>query len=216
MANAKTLIQNRAQVGGGPAEILDYVNEKLCEGNRLQYFVTVWLAIIELSTGKGMAANAGHEHPALRRADGNFELVLYHHSPGVAMFEGMHFAEHPFALHPGDTLFVYTDGVAEATDNRNVLFDTDRMLEALNRDPGADPETLVRTVRHAIDRFVGDAPQFDDITMLALRYNGALDSAKELTVDAVRENFDRVYDFLDSFLNGFDCSPEKKIKSGSR
>ena len=63
---------------------------------------------------------------------------------------------------------------------------------------------------------VGDAPQFDDITMLALRYNGALDSAKELTVDAVRENFDRVYDFLDSFLNGFDCSPEKKIKSGSR
>lgn len=94
--------------------------------------------------------------------------------------------------------------------NRNVLFDTDRMLEALNRDPGADPETLVRTVRHAIDRFVGDAPQFDDITMLALRYNGALDSAKELTVDAVRENFDRVYDFLDSFLNGFDCSPEKK------
>ena len=90
------------------------------------------------------------------------------------------------------------------------------MLEALNRDPGADPETLVRTVRHAIDRFVGDAPQFDDITMLALRYNGALDSAKELTVDAVRENFDRVYDFLDSFLNGFDCSPEKKIKSGSR
>ena len=210
MANAKSLIKNRAQIGGGPAEILDYVNEKLCEGNKLQYFVTVWLAIIELSTGKGTAANAGHEHPALRRADGDFELVIYRHSPGVAMFDDMLFTEHPFELYPGDALFVYTDGVAEAADSENVLFDTERMLKALNKDPGAEPETLVRTVRSEIDSFVGDAPQFDDITMLALRYNGAAKSAEELTVDAVSENFDRVLDFVDSFLNGFDCPQENK------
>ena len=210
MANAKSLIKNRAQIGGGPAEILDYVNEKLCEGNKLQYFVTVWLAIIDLSTGKGVAANAGHEHPALRRADGDFELVIYPHSPGVAMFDEILFTEHSFELYPGDALFVYTDSVPEAADNENVLFDTDRMLKALNKDPGAEPETLVRTVRSEIDRFVGDAPQFDDITMLALRYNGAAKSAEELTVDAVSENFDRVLDFVDSFLNGFDCPQENK------
>ena len=173
MVIAKTLIKNRAQMGGTPAEILSYVNERLCENNKLQYFVTVWLAIVELSTGKGMAANAGHEHPALRRAGGEFELVIYKHSPGVAMLDGVPFKEHSFELHPGDTVFVYTDGVPEATDKDNVLFDNDRMLAALNQDPDADPETLLQTVRKEVDAFVGDAPQFDDLTMLAFRYHGA-------------------------------------------
>ena len=211
MANAKTLIKNRTQEGGGPSQILDYVNEKLCEGNKQQYFVTVWLAIIDLSTGKGLAANAGHEHPALRRAGGEFELVLYRHSPGVAMFEGMSFMEHSFALRPGDTLFVYTDGVPEATDSDNVLFDNGGMLKALNKDPGADPKTLLQTVRAEIDAFIGDAPQFDDITMLALRYNGA-ENTDELTLDAKGENFDTVIDFVDGYLNRFDCSPVNKNK----
>ena len=175
MVNAKTLIKNRALMGGGPAEILDYVNEKLSERNKLQYFVTVWLAIVDLTTGKGLAANAGHEHPSLRRKGGEFDLVIYNHSPGVAMFESMLFREHPFELKPGDTLFVYTDGVPEATDNENNLFGTDRMLAALNRDTDADPETLLRTVRKEIDDFVGGAPQFDDITMLAFRYHGSDD-----------------------------------------
>ena len=211
MANAKTLIKNRTQEGGGPAQILDYVNEKLCEGNKLQYFVTVWLAIIELSTGKGLAANAGHEHPALRRADGDFELVIYRHSPGVAMFDDMCFTEHSFELKPGDTLFVYTDGVPEATDGGNVLFDTGRMLNALNKDPGAEPKALLHTVRSEIDAFIGDTPQFDDITMLALRYNGA-DSPDELTLDAKRENIDTLIDFVDGHLDRVDCSAENRNK----
>ena len=210
MVNAKTLIKNRALMGGGPAEILDYVNEKLSERNKLQYFVTVWLAIVDLTTGKGLAANAGHEHPSLRRKGGEFDLVIYNHSPGVAMFESMLFREHPFELKPGDTLFVYTDGVPEATDNENNLFGTDRMLAALNRDTDADPETLLRTVRKEIDDFVGGAPQFDDITMLAFRYNGNDEPVKELTVDAVRENLDQVIGFADSCMSGFDCSQESK------
>ena len=173
MVIAKTLIKNRAQMGGGPGEILQYVNEQLCEGNDAELFVTVWFAILDLKTGKGLAANAGHEHPALRRADGQYELVVYRHSPAVATMEGMRFREHEFELHPGDSLFVYTDGVAEATNAQEELFGTDRMLTALNRDPGAAPETLLRTVRKDIDAFVGDAPQFDDITMLGLRYMGS-------------------------------------------
>jgi len=184
MVIAKTLIKNRAQMGGGPAEILNYVNEKLCENNKLQYFVTVWLAIVEISTGKGVAANAGHEHPALRRAGGEFELVKYIHSPGVAMIDGVRFREHTFELYPGDTVFVYTDGVPEATDNNNVLFESDRMLAALNKDPDADLETLLRTVRKEIDDFVNGAPQFDDITMLAFRYDGPQKSEPEPTADS--------------------------------
>ena len=172
MVIAKTLIKNHAQLGERPAEILKNVNEQLCEGNEAELFVTVWLAIIEISTGKGVAANAGHEHPALRRANGNYELVVYRHSPAVATMEGMRFREHEFELHPGDSLFVYTDGVAEATNSDLQLFTTDRMLTALNRNPDASPEELLKNVRHDIDTFVGDADQFDDITMLGFHYKG--------------------------------------------
>lgn len=172
MVIAKTLIKNRAQMGGGPAEILSYVNEQLCEGNEAELFVTVWFAILDLTTGKGLAANAGHEHPAIRRAGGEYVLEIYRHSPAVATMKGMRFREHEFELYPGDSLFVYTDGVAEATNASNELFGNDRMLDALNEDPEATPEKLLPTVRRYIDNFVGDAPQFDDITMMCLLYKG--------------------------------------------
>ena len=172
MVIAKTLIKNHALHGESPSEILCNVNNQLCDGNEAEMFVTVWLAIIELSTGKGVAANAGHEHPVVRRGDGSYELVVYRHSPAVATMEGIRFRQHEFELKPGDRLYVNTDGVPEATDAHNELFGSERMLEALNRDPNADPQTLLKTVRREIDAFVGDAPQFDDITMLALHYKG--------------------------------------------
>jgi sigma-B regulation protein RsbU (phosphoserine phosphatase) len=140
-------------------------------------FVTVWLAIVELSTGKGMAANAGHEHPTLRHRDGRYELVIYRHSLAVATLEGLRFREHSFELKPGDSLFVYTDGVTEATDAENRLFGTEGMLEALNREPDADPKTLLGNVKTEIDAFVGSTPQFDDITMLCMQYNGPEETA---------------------------------------
>ena len=179
MVIAKTLIKNQAQMGGSPAEILQEVNEQLCEGNDADLFVTVWFAILNAKTGKGVAANAGHEHPAVRRAGGNYELVVYRHSPAVAIMPGMRFKEHEFELHPGDSLFVYTDGVTEATNANNELFGTDRMLEALNRDPDAAPDTILRNVRKEIDAFVGEAPQFDDITMLGLHYMGPEESLSD-------------------------------------
>ena len=172
MVIAKTLIKNRAQMGGTPSEILGFVNEQLCDGNEAQLFVTVWFAILDIRTGKGIAANAGHEHPVIKRAGGQYELVVYKHSPAVATMEGLKFREHEFELHPGDTLFVYTDGVPEATNADNVLFGTDRMLDSLNRDPDADLKTLLKNVREDIDGFMLDAPQFDDITMLGLTYSG--------------------------------------------
>ncbi|MBQ3789718.1 MAG: SpoIIE family protein phosphatase [Lachnospiraceae bacterium] len=172
MVIAKTLIKNRALLGESPAQVLSEVNNQLCEGNEAELFVTVWLAIVEISTGKGVAANAGHEHPTLRRKDGKYELIVYPHSPAVATMEDLPFKEHEFELHPGDSIYVYTDGVAEATDSEQELYGTDRMLEALNKDPNAKPEDLLRNVRESIDVFVGDAPQFDDITMLGFTYYG--------------------------------------------
>ena len=172
MVIAKTLIKNHALRGESPSSILYNVNNQLCEGNEAEMFVTVWLAIIELSTGKGVAANAGHEHPAICRRDGKYELAVYRHSPAVAAMDGIPFREHEFELHPGDRLYVYTDGVPEATNAQDELFGAERMVNALNRDPNADPQTLLDTVRREIDAFVGDAPQFDDITMLGLHYKG--------------------------------------------
>lgn len=173
MVIAKTLIKNQAMMdAASPAKVLSTVNEQLCEGNEAELFVTVWIAVIELSTGRGIAANAGHEHPVIRRAGGEYELVTYRHSPAVAVMEGTRFREHEFELRPGDRLFVYTDGVPEATDASGTLFGTERMLEALNQNPDATPQECLDRVKNAVDLFVGDAPQFDDLTMLGLHYLG--------------------------------------------
>lgn len=172
MMVSRVLIKSHLQNGESPGEALENVNDQLCEGNEAELFVTVWVAVLQISTGKGIAANAGHEHPALRRAGGQYELVTYRHSPAVATLEGIPFKEHAFELHPGDSLFVYTDGVAEATDANNELFGPERTLEALNRNPDAMPEEVLANVMDGINTFVAGAEQFDDITMLCLKYNG--------------------------------------------
>lgn len=172
MVIAKTLIKNRALLGGSPSEVLSYANDQLCEGNEAELFVTVWFAIVTISTGKAIAANAGHEHPAVCRAGGRFELDVYKHSPAVATMEGIRFREHEFELHPGDHIFAYTDGVAEATNLNDELYGTDRMLDVLNSDPERDAAEMLKCVKEDIDRFVGEAPQFDDITMLEFKYYG--------------------------------------------
>lgn len=172
MVIAKTLLKNCAQTGASPKQVLERVNNQLCENNDAEMFVTVWLGILDLSTGGLVAANAGHEYPALRRAEGSFELVKDKHGFVLAGMEGSRYQEYDLKLEPGDTLFVYTDGVAEATDAHEELYGTDRMLKALNQMGDAGPEALLPGVKADIDAFVGQAPQFDDITMLGLRFIG--------------------------------------------
>ena len=172
MMVSRVLIKSTLQNGKSPAETLAIVNNQLCEGNDADYFVTVWLAVLEISTGRGVAANAGHEHPALRRAGGHYELQVYKHSVPVGVMPDLPFREHAFQLNPGDSFFVYTDGVAEATDAGKELYGAERMLSALNQDPDALPEQVLLNVTQDIERFVDSAEQFDDITMLCFRYAG--------------------------------------------
>ena len=174
MVTAKTLIKDQAQNGSySPAEIIASVNEKLCADNESGYFVTVWMAIVELSTGKGRSVNAGHEHPALRRKNGKFELVEYRHSPPVGLLDFVAYRDRAFDLKAGDSIFVYTDGIPEAADSENEPFGYDRMLAALNASPGADLKALLTGMKASVDGFVGEAPQFDDLTMLGFTYFGA-------------------------------------------
>ncbi|MBQ7678550.1 MAG: serine/threonine-protein phosphatase, partial [Butyrivibrio sp.] len=172
MVIAKTLIKNRLQMGESPAEALANANDQLCEGNDAQLFVTVWVAVIDLHTGHAVEVNAGHEKPAIRRKDGLFELIRTKHASALALMEGMKFRQTEFDLQPGDSLYVYTDGVPEAVNKDNELFGVERMCEVLNRDPGAEPKVLLQNVKDAMDLYVGEADQFDDITMLGLRFFG--------------------------------------------
>ena len=179
MMVARVLIKSGLQNGKSPAETLASVNNQLCEGNEEDFFVTVWLAVLDIPTGRGVAANAGHEHPTLRRADGSYELQIYRHSMPVGSMKGIPYRQHEFQMNPGDSLFVYTDGVAEATNAANELYGSDRMLDALNRDPDAQPEQILQNVMDDIERFVDGAEQFDDITMLCFRYDGTGNSKQE-------------------------------------
>ena len=172
MMVSRVLIKSGLQNGKSPAEALASVNNQLCESNDEEFFVTVWLAVLELSTGNGIAANAGHEHPVLRRAGGKYELQVYRHSLAVGVMKDVPFRQHEFHLNPGDSFFVYTDGVPEATDRNSELYGTGRMLEALNRDADAEPEEVLANLTADINRFVDGAEQFDDITMLGFRYRG--------------------------------------------
>ena len=172
MMISKILVQNFAMTGRSPAETLRAVNDQICANNREEMFVTVWFGILDTETGRVTAANAGHEYPAMLQSGGQFELVHDKHGFVIGGMEGMRYKEYELTLTPGSKLFLYTDGVPEATNAENELFGTDRMLEALNEDPTAPPEQILCHVRDAVDAFVKDAEQFDDLTMLCVEYQG--------------------------------------------
>ena len=173
MVIAKTIIKNVTLTGKykGPGGILYDVNNKLYEGNDESMFVTVWLGILTISTGHLVSANGGHEFPAICRKGGQYELIKDEHGPGLGMFDDVDFEEWEGDLKSGDMLFLYTDGVPEATDSQSELFGIDRMLNAL--DDSRKEENLqgmLGKVREHVDSFVGDAPQFDDLTMTIFVY----------------------------------------------
>ncbi|MBQ3390236.1 MAG: serine/threonine-protein phosphatase [Firmicutes bacterium] len=171
MMVSKIILQSCAQLGQSAGEILNKTNEALCSENQTGMFVTVWVGILEISTGKLTAANAGHEYPYLMR-NGRFELFKDKHGFVIGGMEGTVYREYEIRMEPGDALFVYTDGVPEANDEERNLFGMDRLTEALNRNPEADCRTQIQNVRQAVSGFVKDSDQFDDLTMLCLKYYG--------------------------------------------
>ena len=148
----------------------------LYEHNHAEMFVTVWLGILEISTGILTAASAGHEYPMLKKADGNFELFKDRHGLPVGAMAGVPYKDYELHLTPGSRLFVYTDGVPEAINTREEMFGTERTLRALNGNVDAEPSELLRNVSNAMKVFTEDTEQFDDTTMLVLDYRGTENS----------------------------------------
>lgn len=172
MMRAKTAIKNNAISGKGPAQVLADTNNTLCEGNNAEMFVTVWIGMIDMKTGVMRCANAGHEYPVLCPAGGSYDLVKDRHGLVLAAMEGVKQREYTIELHPGDRLFVYTDGVPEAIDPDEAAYGTDRLVEKLNTLRGCSQEETLQQELADIRAFAGEAEQFDDITMIGFTFHG--------------------------------------------
>ncbi len=172
MMFAKRIIEDSAVVERSAGGILEKTNEMLCSNNQAEMFVTVWLGILELSTGRLSAVNAGHEYPAIGRKDSDFELYKDKHSFVLGGMQGVEYREYELWLKPGDKLFVYTDGIPEATSDKEEMFGTDRMIMALNAVRDESSGVILDGMKKAVDAFVGEAEQFDDLTMMCLEYKG--------------------------------------------
>lgn len=212
MMASKIMIKNRAQLGGTPAEVLVDVNQQLSEGNYSNMFVTAWIGILELSTGVLTTSNAGHEYPAIRRADGQFEFFKDKHGFVLGGISGCKYKEETLTLQPGDTLFVYTDGVTEATDKSLHLFGAERLLETLNQTPNAAPTDLLNNMSAAIYNFANGMEQADDVTMLALQYYGQVNHLRTLRVDATQENLPEVSEWIEEMLQILDVPMKEQMQ----
>lgn len=172
MMIVKTMIKNAALQGLSPAKTLELVNNQLCDNDEdVEMFVTVWIGIYEISTGKLTAANAGHEYPVIGYSGSDFQLIKDKHGIVLGAFSGRKYTDYEMQFSVGDTLFVYTDGIPEAVDVEVQQFGNERLLESLNKHAGPSMKELIHGVHDDLFTFIGEEDQFDDVTMLALHIN---------------------------------------------
>ena len=172
MMASTIMLANSAYTGRTPSQILTDTNNLLCYKNQEKMFVTVWVAILEISTGKLTMANAGHEYPLLKSTDGKFSQLRQKHGFVLGAMENMRYTDSVLMLKPGDSIFLYTDGVPDAVNTDMDMFGKDRILAALNEDPDAAPHAHLQRVKKAVEIFSVNADQFDDQTMLCIQYKG--------------------------------------------
>ena len=208
MMTAKTIIKDLAEGGMAVNDILTKANEKLCENNESGMFVTAWMGILDLNTGIVHFANAGHNPPLIKRADGSFEYLKTRAGFVLGGMEGVRYRMGEITLTPGDRLFLYTDGVPEATNTENKLYGEDRLLTFMNQNTSVKAMELLPALKADIDKFVGEASQFDDITMLIFDYKPKEGGERMMnrTFPAKAESLSDVLDFVGHMLESFDCS----------
>ena len=207
MMTAKTIIKDLAERGLPVNDIFTQANEKLCENNESGMFVTAWMGILDITTGQMKFANAGHNPPLLKRADGSFEYLKTRAGFVLAGMEGIRYRVGELTLYPGDRLFLYTDGVPEATNADNQLYGEDRLLAFMNQNANVTATAFLPALKANIDEFVGEAPQFDDITMLMFDYKpnkgGANMTCK--TFPAETDDLPDILGFVEEMLEKYEC-----------
>ena len=181
MVIGKTLIKDHTTPDRDLGAVFTEVNKLLCESNSEELFITAFEGVLDLVTGEFVYVNAGHEMPFISKAGGNFEPQKIPAGFVLAGMEGMKYRAGSMTLEPGDKLFQYTDGVTEATNIDNELYGMERLGKVLNKVKNGTPSEVLPAVKRDIDEFVGDAPQFDDITMLCLEYKAKMKIKEEDT-----------------------------------
>ena len=172
MMSSMLMLHQAAMGERSPAKVLESVNDQICANNREQMFVSVWLGVLDLNTGVVTAANAGHEYPIVKQPGERFEILHDRHGFVLGGMEGLSYTEYELQLRPDAKLFLYTDGLPEASKQDNVLFGLERTLEALHAAEDGSPAEILAAVNAAVAAYVGDARQFDDLTMMCLHYIG--------------------------------------------
>lgn len=172
MMTAKTLLKSYAETGMSVEKVFIHANEELCEGNDTGMFVTAWMGLLNTKTGVITFANAGHNPPLVKHADGTFTYLKTRPGLVLAGMEGVRYRKWEVQLEPGDIIYLYTDGVTEAINVNEELYGEERLLAILNANVDEDPQTICEEVKVNVDAFAGEAMQFDDITMVCLKYNG--------------------------------------------
>ena len=207
MVIAKTLIKNHTQMGMAPADVFTKVNQMLCEGNDAGLFVTAWMGVLDVETGKLTYVNAGHNPPLILQDNGEYVYLKSRAGFVLAGMEGVRYRQNELTLKPGDRLFLYTDGVTEATNPEKELYGEKRLSEYLNSHKETEIEELLHGLREELDRFDGEAEQFDDITMLILHYQKrqASDGMKEREFPATTDALADVTAFVEEELEAMDC-----------
>lgn len=211
MMMSKLMLDNSLSILRNPKQILENVNNHLSSKNLKGMFVTVWLGILDLESGEIICANAGHEYPVIRRAGGKFELFIDEHDFVLGALPGIKYQNSVLQLNEGDTLFVFTDGITEATNPAGDFYGTDRMLNALNQYSECSCEQLINGLIYDISKFSSTSAQFDDMTMLAIRF---LDSRNGiLTVPPQVESLPTVQSYINRVvrLTGIDDIKAKAI-----
>jgi len=230
MMVCKSLIKSQTLSLGadaGPGKILFTINNQLSDNNTLNMFVTVWLGILKISTGELTYANAGHEYPVFKKGKRPYAILKEKHSAPLGCMENIRYRDCTAKMLKGDILFLYTDGIAEANNNDNVLFGTDRLLGILNSQPGAEKtaKEIDKAIKTGVDVFVDGAAQFDDMTMLTFRYLGPEEGqtrpapepkpeGNAITVPATDANLDKVQDFINDTLDRTECTIKAQTQIG--
>ena len=179
MVIGKTLIKDHTTPGRDLGKVFTEVNDLLCESNSEELFITAFEGVLDLVTGEFVYVNAGHEMPFICKAGGDFEPYKIRAGFVLAGMEGMKYRAGSMTLEPGDKIFQYTDGVTEAINLQNELYGMNRLGAILNKVKGGTPNDILPAIKKDIDEFVGDADQFDDITMLCLEYKARMETNEE-------------------------------------
>ena len=172
MVKTMYLIENHTKFNEDLSQVIEKVNNLAYERNDEELFVTIWLGKLNLKTGKLSYVNAGHNQPLIKQDSNNFEYMKTHPNLVLGGMEGIKYNEHEINLNAGDMVFLYTDGVTEANDNYNGFYGQNRLKETINENKNKKLNDIINEITKDIDKFCNNSEQYDDITMLIIKYNG--------------------------------------------